>query len=112
MITYDKFILLQKKYDFDLSPCGVCPGNETGGYFCTPVGMTVIGSAGVDGPTAIYISRPARTAGVRTDNGGNDTQNIGWHIACSTVRFEPADSIDWKLEFREKLREDISVTLS
>lgn len=78
------------------------------GSFAGAIG--IIG--GADGPTAIYISRPARTAGVRTDNGGNDTQNIGWHIACSAVRFEPADSIDWKLEFREKLREDISVTLS
>lgn len=33
------------------------------------------------------------------------------HAACSAVRFEPVDHVEWRIVFREKLKEDIQITL-
>ena len=33
------------------------------------------------------------------------------HAACSAVRFEPVDSVEWRIVFREKLKEDIQLKL-
>ena len=56
--------------------------------------VAVIG--GADGPTAVFTS---------------SASNKEQHTALSALRFEPADDIDWKIVFREKLTEDIEVDL-
>ena len=33
------------------------------------------------------------------------------HAACSAVKFDPVDSIEWRIVFREKLREDLQIKL-
>ena len=33
------------------------------------------------------------------------------HAACSAVRFEPVDRVEWLIVFSEKLKEDIQVKL-
>ena len=33
------------------------------------------------------------------------------HAACSTVRFDPVDSVEWRIVFREKLKEDVQIKL-
>lgn len=33
------------------------------------------------------------------------------HAACSAVRFEPVDSVEWRIVFRVKLRDDLRITL-
>lgn len=57
--------------------------------------VAIIG--GADGPTAIFVS-PA----------GDTTQQ---HTAMSALRFEYAEDIEWKIVFREKMIEDIEISL-
>ena len=33
------------------------------------------------------------------------------HVACSAVKFDPVDSVEWRIVFREKLKEDIQIKL-
>lgn len=66
---------------------------------------------GADGPTAILVSRPATPAGVQSGNGAGEVPGAGWHMACSSLHFEPVGDVEWRLEFREKLREDIELSL-
>ena len=33
------------------------------------------------------------------------------HAACSAVRFAPVDSVEWRIVFREKLRDDLQIKL-
>ena len=33
------------------------------------------------------------------------------HAACSAVKFDPVDSVEWRIVFREKLKEDIQIKL-
>ena len=33
------------------------------------------------------------------------------HSACSAVKFDPVDSIEWRIVFREKLKEDLQIKL-
>ena len=33
------------------------------------------------------------------------------HAACSAVRFDPVDSVEWRIVFREKLKEDVQIKL-
>lgn len=56
--------------------------------------IAIIG--GADGPTSVFVS-----AG----------QNSEQHRTLSALRFEYADDIEWKIVFREKLKEDISIDL-
>lgn len=65
--------------------------SQAGNEACS---IAIIG--GADGPTAIFAS-----AG----------QNPEQHTALSALQFEPADNIEWKVVFREKLSEDIEVDL-
>ena len=51
---------------------------------------------GADGPTAIFVSS------------GQDAEQ---HCALSSLRFEHADDIEWKIVFREKLMEDTEIEL-
>lgn len=51
---------------------------------------------GVDGPSAIFITSP------KTD---------GVHISHSSLHFELVDMVTWRMEFREKLQEDMCVKL-
>ncbi|MBE6896475.1 MAG: hypothetical protein E7477_05175 [Ruminococcaceae bacterium] len=53
---------------------------------------------GADGPTAILFS-----------HGQPETASL--HIACSSLRFEHAENIEWQAVFREKLRNDIDVKI-
>lgn len=65
---------------------------------CVPVmsasAIGVIGSA--DGPTAILV--------------GNVVPRT-LHAACSAVHFEKVDFVEWRIVFREKLKEDIQIKL-
>lgn len=54
----------------------------------------IIGRA--DGPTAIIM--------------GNAVPRT-LHTACSAVRFKPVDHVEWRIVFREKLKEDIQIKL-
>lgn len=54
----------------------------------------IIGRA--DGPTAIIM--------------GNAVPRT-LHAACSAVRFEPVDHVEWRIVFREKLRDDLQIKL-
>ena len=51
---------------------------------------------GADGPTVIFTDRE---------------KGSKLHAACSALHFEPREDAEWCLEFREKLRDDISVEL-
>lgn len=51
---------------------------------------------GADGPTSVFVSPIHKTE---------------QHIALSALRFEPANDIEWKIVFREKLVEDIEIEL-
>ena len=51
---------------------------------------------GADGPTAVFVGRPA-----------DKTSQI--HMASSSMRFEHADEVEWRLIFLEKLHEDITI---
>lgn len=59
--------------------------------------ISIIG--GADGPTAIILSD--RTGDKKT----------GVHAALSALHFEPANDVEWKMVFREKLVEDMEVDL-
>ena len=51
---------------------------------------------GASGPTAVIMGNAVpRTV----------------HAACSAVRFEPVDSVEWRIVFREKLKKEIQVKL-
>ena len=65
--------------------------------------LAIIG--GADGPTAIFV------AGISRKSGDKERVSESLHMACSALRFEPVDDVEWRVEFREKLREDIKVTL-
>ena len=54
----------------------------------------IIGRA--DGPTAVIL--------------GNVVPRT-LHVACSAVRFEPVDSVEWRIIFREMIKEDIQIKL-
>ena len=54
----------------------------------------IIGSA--DGPTAVVF-------------GGSGQGKL--HAACSAMHFEPADDVEWRMVFYEKVREDITTML-
>ena len=56
--------------------------------------VAIIG--GSDGPTAIIF-------------GGSDQGKL--HVACSALHFEPVNDVEWRMEFHEKRREDITVEL-
>ncbi|HKL78844.1 MAG TPA: hypothetical protein VJ888_00255, partial [Mobilitalea sp.] len=58
------------------------------------VAIGIIG--GTDGPTAIFLSK---------------SSTVKPHIACSALRYEPVNEVKWRLEFREKMRDDIEVEL-
>ncbi|MBE6884583.1 MAG: sodium ion-translocating decarboxylase subunit beta [Ruminococcaceae bacterium] len=60
---------------------------------CAVIG--IIG--GADGPTALILGGPAVTGKL--------------HAACSGLRFEPVETVDWKAEFRVNLRGERSITL-
>ena len=60
---------------------------------------------GADGPTAIFVT------GISRKSGDKEKVSESLHMACSALRFEPVDDVEWRIEFREKLREDIKLTL-
>jgi len=62
--------------------------------------IAIIG--GADGPTAMFIAAPESRKAV---------SETGWHIACSSPHFKRTEVIEWQMEFREKLREDICIEL-
>ena len=65
---------------------------EKGSVTASSIG--IIGSA--SGPTAVIMGNVVpRTV----------------YAACSTVRFEPVDCVEWRIVFREKLKEDIQIKL-
>ena len=65
---------------------------EKGSVTASSIG--IIG--GASGPTAVIM--------------GNTVPRTV-HAACSAVRFEPVDSVEWRIVFREKLKEDIQIKL-
>ncbi len=54
---------------------------------------------GADGPTAVILSGKKR---------GRESVS---HTALSALHFKPTNDIEWKMVFREKLTEDIDITL-
>lgn len=59
-------------------------------------GAVMIGIiGGADGPTAIILS--------------HNTPKL--HAACSSLHFEQADTVEWRVVFSEKLMEDIEISL-
>ncbi len=52
---------------------------------------------GADGPTAVIVSPKNR--------GGE------LHVVLSALHFEPVSDVEWKMEFREKMMEDVEVEL-
>lgn len=63
-------------------------------HFVSASSIGVIG--GDDGPTAILV--------------GNVVPRT-LHAACSAVHFEKVDSVEWRIIFREKLKDDVQVKL-
>lgn len=57
---------------------------------------------GADGPTAIFMVRSGRKP---------EEEISGWHMDCSSLHFESVEDVEWRVEFREKMREDVCVTL-
>lgn len=52
---------------------------------------------GADGPTAIVVSPKNRSREI--------------HAALSALHFEPTSHVEWKMEFRAKMMEDVEITL-
>ena len=92
MITYSDFL----KENIDLAPLGFCRDRNCVAYYCTPKNANILGSAGVDGPTAVFVS-------------SGSCNSATHHIALSALHFEPVDDIEWKIIFREKPLDDIEV---
>lgn len=65
---------------------------EKGSVTASSIG--IIGSA--SGPTAVIM--------------GNAVPRT-LHAACSAVRFEAVDSVEWRIVFREKMKEDIQIKI-
>lgn len=65
-----------------------------------PVSVSSVGVIGIiggaDGPTMILLS---------------DGSSAKLRVACSSLHFEPKSEVEWYVSFREKLMEDIEVTL-
>lgn len=57
-----------------------------------PIGLI----GGSDGPTALFLT---------------DRPCPGSHIACSSLHFQPAGTVEWRVVFRHKPQPDIQVTL-
>ncbi len=57
----------------------------------------IIGIGGADGPAAVFIAESGTTEKVQ--------------VACSGLRFEPAETVEWEMIFRKKPCEDIRVEL-
>jgi hypothetical protein len=62
--------------------------------------IAIIG--GADGPTAMFIAAPESRKTV---------SETGWHMACSSPHFARQEAVEWQMEFRKKLREDICIEL-
>ncbi len=61
-----------------------------------PPGAAVIGMiVGADGPTAVFLSH----------------NTPKFHAACSSLHFERAATVEWRLVFSEKLMEDVEISL-
>ncbi len=71
---------------------------QRAGDFAASIG--IIG--GADGPTAIFLASPVKQS---------DAPVTGWHMACSSFHFEPVEDVEWRVEFREKLREDVCIEM-
>lgn len=56
--------------------------------------VSIIG--GADGPTEIMVAKRGEPAG---------------HAALSALHFEPTEDVEWKIVFREKLKDDLEVDL-
>lgn len=52
---------------------------------------------GADGPTALFI--------------GGRPQGGKLHVVYSSLHFEPVEKVEWRISFREKMREDVSIRL-
>lgn len=61
---------------------------------CDAFSVSIIG--GADGPTAIMLSKREEPAG---------------HAALSALHFETTENVEWKMVFREKLKDDLEVDL-
>lgn len=69
-----------------------------GGSPAAPEGSGCIGIiGGPDGPTALFLHPKA--------------SDDGPHAACSSLRFQPVEQVEWQVVFRHKPVEDIEVTL-
>ncbi len=68
------------------------PSTNNNNDFAATIG--IIG--GADGPTAIFMSKP---------------NQVKKNIALSALHFEPITDIEWKMEFRAKMMEDVKISL-
>lgn len=74
------------------------PGDSPLAAGPAPEGSGCIGViGGTDGPTAVFL-------GVKASGGGP-------HTACSSLHFQPAERVEWRVMFRHKPVEDITLTL-
>lgn len=86
--------------DIEFSVKDVCPNDvpkrkTSLDRFAAAASIGIIG--GADGPTAVFL----------LGNGAVEKT----HIACSALRFEPAETVEWRIEFHRKPCEDIKVEL-
>lgn len=71
------------------------PAKAAEGSDFAAASVAIIG--GADGPTSVFLLHNAAT--------------VKPHSACSGLRFEPVDEVEWKAVFREKLCDDLEVQL-
>lgn len=79
----------------DDTPIWKEPSKKDGGCSIGIAAFGIIG--GADGPTAIYVA------------GENTSKEC--HTACSSLHFQLVPSVKWQLSFRQKMQEDIQITL-
>ncbi len=65
--------------------------------YCAVIRPMIRMTGGTDGPTAVFIAGRA--------------EEPEQHAACSASHFEPVERVEWRIEFHEKLLEDIELAL-
>ena len=121
----------------DLSNIGFQRGEKWSNYFCTPVLSKVIGWAGVDGihfcitkgfDEIIFAVSPENLPGEYVHPVARNFEDflrlllacysnqttgseLSTHMTMSSLHFEPAKKIEWRIVFQEIPNEDLMVSL-
>ena len=82
-------------------------GNSCGSYFTT----VSLCSTPETGCTKEMTSPGSASGSVGVILADDNPSGAAIHKACSALHFQPAENIEWRIYFRERLMEDVEVEL-